>query len=90
MKKKYVTPMIAVEHYELTQTIANCSVKIGFVDSECVLSDPDAPGRMKNMAKVSFFHSSMSGYDGCSMLATGTSFEDGICYHTSTSMTFNS
>ncbi|MBO5158436.1 MAG: hypothetical protein J6B94_02445 [Lachnospiraceae bacterium] len=55
MKMAYETPMIAVEHYELTQTIASCDVKIGFSSEECVLNDSDATWQMKDLASEMFY-----------------------------------
>ena len=85
MKKKYVTPMIAVEHYELTQSIASCATKIGFLDSGCVLKDPDATFKMKDLAKTGTF-----AVDHCSDPAIGMDEYDSICYHTNASAAFNS
>lgn len=85
MKKQYEKPMIAVEYYQLTQSIASCSTKIGFLDSECVLKDPDAVPQMKDLAGIGFF------VDGhCDIFPEGTDGADGICYHTSANAAFNS
>lgn len=85
MKKKYVTPMIAVEHYELTQAIANCSVKIGFLDNKCVLKDADSTSRMKDLARKGYFNSE------CEILPVGmTDPADGFCYHANAAAAFNS
>lgn len=85
MKKHYQKPMIAVEHYELTQSIASCSLKIGFLDSECVLKDSDSTTQMKYMALDFMF---TSGYCVNSPLIGND--EDGICYHTNMNAAFSS
>ena len=85
MKRKYVTPMIAVEHYELTQTIADCSRKIGFWDRECVLKDADSTNEMRNLAAKYYFS---AGH--CANSANGMSENDGICYHTNLNTAFGS
>ena len=85
MKKKYVTPMIAVEHYELTQSIANCAIKIGHYDSQCVLKDRDASWEMKDFAEMGWFSAGQ-----CVEAADGMEGTDGICYHTSANIAFGS
>ena len=86
MKKTYIKPLLAVEHYELTQTVASCTgMKIGFSSSECVLKDPDSTNQMKDFAKIGFF---LGG--SCTIFANGMSEKDGICYHTNTNAAFNS
>ena len=90
MKKKYVTPIIAVEHYELTQAIAACETKIGFLNSECVLNDSDATWDMKDYAIQGFFQSGADGKPGCGTVAIGMDGFDKICYHTNTKAAFNS
>ena len=85
MKKTYTKPLLAVAHYELTQTIASCATKIGFLDSECVQKDPDAPDLMKDLAYDNWFN---EGY--CSISAEGMDGYDLICYHTSNNAAFNS
>lgn len=85
MKKQYVKPMIAVEYYELTQAIASCSTKIGFLDSACVLKDSDATNQMKDFAYIGYF---TAGY--CELTFEGMDEYDGICYHTNANAAFNS
>ena len=85
MKKKYVTPMIAVEHYELTQTIAACSIRIGFAGTECVESDPDSPPALKDVAQWYFTNSK-----DCFDVPSNDDMLDGICYHTSANAAFTS
>lgn len=85
MKKKYTTPMIAVEKYELTQAIAACDIKIGFASSDCVLNDPDSSDIMKNYAMSKTF---LEGY--CIRAGNNMVDSDGICYHTSITTAFTS
>ena len=51
MKKQYEKPMMSVERFALTQTIANCATKIGFGGTvQCVASDADSTWEMKDLA----------------------------------------
>lgn len=85
MKKQYQKPLIAIEHYELTQSIASCSIKIGFLDRMCVLRDTDATAEMRNLAMEFYFST------GCSKtIEMGETREDGICYHTNMNAAFSS
>lgn len=84
MKMKYEKPQVAVEYYELSQSIAACITKIGLIDSKCVLDDADAPRRMKEMAYADWFTAA------CVQFANGTEQADGICFHTSSNAAFNS
>lgn len=80
--KKYQKPCIAVERFSLTQHIASCGgVKIGFYDSNCVLTDPDAPTEMRDLAGIGYF---MGGH--CEQAGS----EGAICVNTSTNMAFTS
>lgn len=88
MKKKYEKPLIAVENYVLTQTIADCGVKIGFADRYCVIDDNDAPRGFRDLASIGYFTASGS---GC--FFEPSSNQDGydkICYHTQAAMLFTS
>lgn len=85
MKKKYVSPMVSLERYELTQTIAGCQTKIGFLDSECVKKDPDSTNKMKDLAWDNYF---VEGY--CEAYPIGMDDYDSICYHTNANAAFNS
>lgn len=87
MRKKYIVPLIAVEHYELTQSIAACTVKINATSNSCVLQDVDSTSDMRNLAKFGTF---LKGADGCDYYPEGTDKGDGICYHTSTTTAFTS
>ena len=83
MKRKYVTPAIAMEYYNLSQTIAGCATKIGFSNSECVLNDPDSTAGMKDFAMEGYFAAG-----GCEQPAMDG--YDIICYHTNAQAAFNS
>ena len=86
MKIPYEKPMMAIERYALTQSIADCAKKIGFMDSACVLKDPDSTGEMKDLAYDNGF---LAGY--CSdPVEGGQDDSDGVCYHTLTTIAFNS
>ena len=76
--------MVAVERYDLSQTITACITKIGLLDSACVLSDIDAPREMKSLAVGKWFTSS------CDNVMRGGQSSDGICYHTNANSAFNS
>ena len=84
MKKQYEKPTLAVEYYQLTQAIAACVTKIGFLDSACVKQDPDATNQMKNLAWQGYFVS------GCDQVPTDMDQNDSICYHTNANAAFNS
>ena len=86
LKKVYEKPMMAVERYSLTQTIATCAQKIGFVNSQCVINDEDATREMKSMAVNNWFIQE----GGCKMYPIGMDDEDGICYHTNANAFFTS
>ena len=85
MKRNYVTPAIAVEYYNLTQSIAVCEKKIGFGDSACVMKDADSTPEMKNMADAFWF---MPG--NCDFAVQTGVDNNGICYHTNANAAFNS
>ena len=84
MKKKYEKPLIAVENYVLSQAIASCETKIGFVNSACVLNDVDAPDGYRNLARIGYFT------EVCDLQPEITDPNDGICYHTSANAMFQS
>ena len=83
MKKQYEKPMLAVEYYQLSQSIAACATKIGFLNSECVVKDPDATNKMKDLAYSDYFVE-------CIESPTGMDKDDSICYHTNANAAFNS
>lgn len=84
MKKPYVKPMMAIERYELTQSIANCHVIIGLKSSDCVLADDDASPKMKEAADLFAF---MEGH--CLAPVTEGNY-DTVCYNTSVTEAFSS
>lgn len=84
MKMPYEKPMMAIERYELTQSIATCELKIGFWDSQCIIKDPDAPLDLKDVAFEGYFVQ-----DACGMYLSPEQ-ENSLCYHTSVTMAFNS
>ena len=85
MKKQYEKPMLAVEYYMLSQSIAACITKIGFLDSGCVIKDPDATKKMKDLADIGYFA------DGaCTTPPYNMDDYDSICYHTNVNAAFNS
>lgn len=87
MKKTYEKPMVAIEYFELTQNIASCNLKIGFLDRLCVMKDEDATAQMRNMAARFYF---IAGEDGCNNHVISGDNYDGICYHTNANSAFNS
>lgn len=88
MKIKYEKPLVAVEHYELSQAIASCIIKIGPNGSNaCVRTDADTPGAMRSWANSGWFADSSC--DPNSLVSIGQTF-DGICYHTQANAAFQS
>ena len=85
VKKQYEKPMLAVEYYQLSQSIAACVTKIGFLNSECVINDPDATAQMKNLADTGYFAERH-----CDTPPHNMDDYDSICYHTNTNAAFNS
>ncbi len=84
MKKQYEKPMMRIDRYELTQSIAACSIRISYTDSQCVIKDPDAPAEQKYMAWDYWFST------GCSTKVIAGNDYDGVCYHTNANAMFNS
>lgn len=91
MKKKYQKPIVCVEHYSLTQSIASCTgIKIranGIPGRADVLADPDATNTMKNLARIGGF---LEGGAGCVNNLSSYVDKDGVCYHTNINAAFNS
>ncbi len=87
MNRIYEKPMVLVDRFELTQTIAACVTKIGFVNSDCVFKDADSPIDAKRLAYAGWF---TAGNCGDKYVITGMASNDGICYHTSTNAMFSS
>ena len=81
VKKIYEKPMIAVEHYALTQTIASCESKVNATGVACL------PDEWKNLGSVGYFY---NGYESCKQYPEGMDKYDKICYHTSSSTAFAS
>lgn len=84
MKKFYEKPMLAIEQYSLTQSIAGCTgIKIkGKGSSADVLADPDATSQMKSLASAFGFISAggcLRPLDGYT--ESGGSGGNTICYH---------
>lgn len=78
MKMKYEKPMVAVDRFELSQSIAGCIVNVNFTGSSCFLT-ADVPPQMKEFAASGWFVDPV----GCIIqTAEGTTF-DGVCIHTS-------
>lgn len=81
--RAYTKPEIMVERFCLSQAITSCGgIKIGFMDTNCVLADDDAPAEMKDLAGVGFFLSEGGCYDHAN--------DGAICYNTSANMAFTS
>lgn len=85
MRIPYQKPFVTVERYELSQSIAACSVRIGLLNSACVYNDPDAPADMKALAISGWFTAG-----NCATTASGGQSADGICFHTSANAAFKS
>lgn len=80
--------MAAFEYYALTQTIANCDLKIGMLDNACVRNDGDSTSDMLDFA-YDTIQNWFTDMGGCGSNALGSE-EDGLCYHTNTSTAFQS
>lgn len=85
MKLKYEKPLIAVEHYALSQAIAACSIQVGYNDNICMANDEDVPPVMQDLAYAGVF-----GEGRCvpGMESLGCDEYDGVCYHTSVNLLF--
>lgn len=94
MKRRYQKPMMAIERYALTQTIASCSgIKIAsstpgqMPTQQDILNDPDVTNAMRNWIRRGGF----LGVDlGCRVSVIGQTDSDGVCYHTNINAAFNS
>ena len=77
MKMKYEKPMVAVDLYQLTQSIAGCAISVGFINSGCFLESPNVPPAMKAFAANGWF------VDGsCDVHTVAGTTYDGMCFHT--------
>lgn len=83
MKMKYEKPLVAVDRYELSQAIAGCGIKVNYLDSICVLSDPDVPNISKSYASNGWFTEG-----NCARFTIAGMDYDGICYHTQVNAVF--
>lgn len=83
MKRVYEKPMLAVEHFSLTQSIAGCpAIKIsGTGTSEDVLNDPSSTPTMKNLARAFYFLSTAGCRRHADNMTEVSSGNDTICYH---------
>ncbi len=84
MKSTYEKPLLAVEYFAMTQSVASCDTKIGSTDTACIVADGDATSQMKDLALGGFF------IENCSISASGADENDGICYHTNANAAFKS
>lgn len=86
MKMEYQKPMVAVEHYKLSQSIAACVIQINSLDNACVVDDDDTPPEMRSTAIYypEYFST------GCIENAAYVQDNDSICYHTQVSAAFTS
>lgn len=72
MKKEYVKPMAFIEMFTISEFIAgNCTVDVGFGDSNCGYEDPTFGGALKLF--------NVTG--ACDMLWEYSPEYDGGCYH---------
>lgn len=78
MKMKYEKPMVAVDRYELSQSIAGCVIILNYTDSVCFL-EGNVPDRMKEFASGGWFVDPR----GCIIPSDEGSSFDGVCVHTS-------
>ena len=86
MKKTYEKPAADIEFYALSQSIATCVTKIGLLNSQCVIDDPDSTSEAKTMAKsFGWFNEG-----ACLKAAVDEDLKDGICYHTNANAMFSS
>ncbi len=86
MKMKYQKPLVAVEHYKLSQSIAACAIQINSLDNVCVRNDDDTPQQVRDSAFV--FPELFS--TPCEENAAHIQDNDSICYHTAISACFTS
>lgn len=94
MKKSYVKPLLSIEYYALTQSIASCSgIKIAsstpgqLPSREDIIADPDATEAMLNALRSGGF---LGTEYGCRRSMIGRTDTDGVCYHTNINAAFNS
>lgn len=85
MKKQYEKPMLAVEYYQLSQSIAACVTRINYQSSDCVTNDSDSTEEMTRLAGAGFFVDQI-----CTLSSVGMDANDKICYHTNANAAFTS
>lgn len=86
MKMKYEKPLVAVERYELSQSIASCAIKVGPNGSNgCIKDNGQGLGGMWSMAYAGYF-ASVTG--GCDWVASIGQDFSGVCYHTQANAAF--
>lgn len=89
MKRQYSKPMLSLDFYSLTQTVASCSIKIfrdkNLTVAQRVMADPDATLEMKNLARIGGFID-----DACTLSVDYLKTNDGTCYHTNVNGSFSS
>lgn len=87
MKMKYEKPMVAVERYALSQSIASCAVKVGINGSnQCIIDNGQSLGGMWSMAYAAGYFASVTG--GCQNIANIGQDFGGVCYHTQANAAF--
>lgn len=92
MKLTYQKPLVAVERFELSQSIAACSIKIALSSNACVRRDVDTPDEMRSIAfsYPMYFAQGCDQAGGYDVIASSDFNNDLLCYHTQTSATFTS
>ena len=86
MKMKYEKPMVAVERYELSQSIASCAIKMGPSGTNyCILNNTVGLEEMRDWAYHGYFTGSAG---GCDFTPDIDQEFDGICFHTQATATF--
>ena len=83
---KYEKPMAAIEFYQLSQSIAACSIGISYLDRNCVINDDDTPAETRSIAL--FYPQYFS--TPCEKNATVIQGNDFICVHTQVNALFTS
>jgi hypothetical protein len=94
MKLSYQKPLVAVERFELSQSIAACTIKIGFASNTCVQNDADTPPEMRSVAIQNPMYfadkcNEAGHFDVINDFVPGLT-KDQLCYHTQTNATFTS
>lgn len=83
---KYEKPMAAVEFYSLSQSIAACTIRISYLDNNCVVKDSDTPVETRSFAYIYRDYFSID----CTKNATVMQGNDSLCYHTQVNAMFTS